>query len=154
MAKQAAIKIRGLRVHNLKDVDTDIPLRKFIVISGVSGSGKSSLAVDTLYAEGQRRYIETFSAYTRQFLEQLDKPEADLIASIPPAISITAKTGSKGSRSTVGTVTEINDYLRLMFAKIGKVLCQQCGQAVQRDSAETISTWIQRLPESLRFMVG
>ena len=154
MAKQAAIKIRGLRVHNLKDVDTDIPLRKFIVISGVSGSGKSSLAVDTLYAEGQRRYIETFSAYTRQFLEQLDKPEADLIASIPPAISITAKTGSKGSRSTVGTVTEINDYLRLMFAKIGKVICQQCGQAVQRDSAETISTWIQRLPESLRFMVG
>ena len=128
------ISLRGVRVHNLKAIDLDIPHRKLIVLCGVSGSGKSSLALDTLYAEGQRRYIESFSAYTRQFLQRLEKPEAERIDGIPPAIAVTGRNTSRSSRSTVGTVTETSDYLRLLFAKIGQVFCRQCGREVRRDT--------------------
>ncbi|MHC5543874.1 excinuclease ABC subunit UvrA, partial [Singulisphaera rosea] len=113
------IRLRGVRVHNLKGIDLDLPLNRLIVFSGVSGSGKSSLAFDTLYAEGQRRYIETFSAYTRQFLEKLDKPDADRIDGIPPAIAVSQHGTRRSSRSTVATVTEIHDDLGLLFARVG-----------------------------------
>src|ERR1700694_3248055 len=115
------ISLRGVEVHNLKGIDLDLPQRQLIVVCGVSGSGKSSLAFDTLYAEGQRRYIDSFSAYTRQFLERLEKPAAERIDGIPPAISVTHKNTSRSNRSTVGTTTETSDYLRLLFAKIGHV---------------------------------
>ncbi|OUW80623.1 MAG: hypothetical protein CBD74_09285, partial [Saprospirales bacterium TMED214] len=114
---KAFISIRGCRVHNLRDVDIDIPRGKLIAICGLSGSGKTSLALDTLYAEGQRCYIESFSAYTRQFLQRLDKPDCDAITGIPPAIAVTRAGGSRTNRSTVGTATEIADHLRLLFAK-------------------------------------
>src|SRR5512136_2504915 len=115
------IVLRGVSVHNLKAVDLDLPHRKLIVFCGLSGSGKSSLALDTLYAEGQRRYIESFSAYTRQFLTRLEKPDAERIDGIPPAIAVTGRGTSRSSRSTVGTATETYDYLRLLLAKIGQV---------------------------------
>src|SRR5208283_5253274 len=117
------IRVRGARQHNLKNVSIDLPRGKFIVITGVSGSGKSSLAFDTIYAEGQRRYVESLSAYARQFLGQMDKPDVDSIDGLSPAIAIEQKTTSKNPRSTVGTVTEIYDYLRLLFARIGKPYC-------------------------------
>src|ERR1700760_858671 len=119
----STIQIRGARTHNLKNIDITIPRRQLVVVGGLSGSGKSSLAFDTLYAEGQRRYIESFSAYTRQFLERLEKPAADRIDGIPPAIAIAGKSGTRSSRSTVATATEVYDYLRLLFAKIGHVFC-------------------------------
>ena len=119
------IVLRGVRVHNLKSIDLDIPRQKLIVLCGLSGSGKSSLALDTLYAEGQRRYIESFSAYTRQFLQRLEKPDAELIDNIPPAIAVTSKNAGQSSRSTVGTATETADYLRLLFAKIGRASLPQ-----------------------------
>ena len=131
------IALRGVRVHNLKSIDLDIPHRKLIVLCGLSGSGKSSLALDTLYAEGQRRYIESFSAYTRQFLQRLEKPEAERIDGIPPAIAVTGKNTSRSSRSTVGTATETSDYLRLLFAKIGHVFCRKCGREVRCDSPQS-----------------
>ena len=112
------IRLRGVRQHNLKNLDLDIPLNRLIALTGVSGSGKSSLALHTLYAEGQRRYIETFSPYARQFLERMDPPEADLIEGIPPSIAIESGTAVRSSRSTVGTITEINDYLKLLFARL------------------------------------
>ena len=124
-----SIRIRGAREHNLKSIDLDIPRDKLIVITGVSGSGKSSLAFDTIYAEGQRRYVESLSAYARQFLEQMDKPDVDLIEGLSPAISIEQKTTSKNPRSTVATVTEIYDYLRLLFARIGRPHCYQLREA-------------------------
>src|SRR5271169_2172854 len=127
MSVVSHITLRGVRVHNLKSVDLDIPRRKLIVLCGLSGSGKTSLALDTLYAEGQRRYIESFSAYTRQFLQRLEKPEADRIDGIPPAIAVSSGNTSRSSRSTVGTATETSDYLRLLFAKIGHVFCLKCG---------------------------
>ena len=114
------IRIRGARAHNLKNINLDIPRDKLVVITGLSGSGKSSLAFDTIYAEGQRRYVESLSAYARQFLGQMDKPEVDYIEGLSPAISIDQKTTSRNPRSTVGTVTEIYDYLRLLFARIGR----------------------------------
>ena len=117
------IKIRGAREHNLKNVDIDIPRNKFVVVTGLSGSGKSSLAFDTIYAEGQRRYVESLSAYARQFLGQMDKPDVDYIEGLSPAISIDQKTTSKNPRSTVGTVTEIYDYLRLLYARVGVPHC-------------------------------
>ena len=128
------ISVRGARVHNLKDIDVDIPRDKLVVITGLSGSGKSSLAFDTLYAEGQRRYVESLSAYARQFLEQMEKPDVDLIEGLSPAISIEQKTTGSNPRSTVGTVTEIYDYLRLLFANIGVPHCPNCGREITSQS--------------------
>src|SRR5215210_7289259 len=125
------IIINGARQHNLKNVTVEIPKKKLVVLTGVSGSGKSSLAFDTLYAEGQRRYIETFSAYTRQFLERLDKPDADRIEGIPPAIAVAQRGSRRSSRSTVGTVTEVHDYLGLLYARVGRVVCRVCGRPVE-----------------------
>ncbi len=133
-----SIVLRNVRVHNLKGIDLDIPLDSFIVVTGVSGSGKSSLAFDTLYAEGQRRYIESLSSYARQFLERMDKPEADLIEGIPPAIAIQQKAVTKNPRSTVATVTEAYDYLRVLFARIGTIHCLTCGRPVVRDTIDAI----------------
>ncbi|MBI4548101.1 MAG: excinuclease ABC subunit UvrA [Ignavibacteriae bacterium] len=132
------IIIRGARVHNLKNISLELPRNKLIVFTGVSGSGKSSLAFDTIYAEGQRRFVESLSAYARQFLERMDKPDVDFIQGISPAIAIEQKTMSRNPRSTVGTTTEIYDYLRLLFARIGKTYCYKCGQLVQRDSVRTV----------------
>ena len=148
------ITLRGVAVHNLQDIDLDIPHRKLIVVCGLSGSGKSSLALDTLYAEGQRRYIESFSAYTRQFLDRLEKPDADLIDGIPPAIAVTSRNGNKSSRSTVGTATEASDYLRLLYARVGRVFCLQCGQEVRRDSPQSAAERLQAEPAGTRFMVA
>ena len=122
------IRIRGAREHNLKNVDVDLPRDSLVVITGLSGSGKSSLAFDTIYAEGQRRYVESLSAYARQFLELMQKPDLDSIEGLSPAISIEQKTTSRNPRSTVGTVTEIHDYLRLLWARIGKPYCFNCGR--------------------------
>jgi len=126
------IKIRGAAQHNLKNISLDIPRDKLVVITGVSGSGKSSLAFDTIYAEGQRRYVESLSAYARQFIGQMDKPDVESIEGLSPAIAIEQRTGSHNPRSTVGTVTEIYDYLRLLFARIGKPHCYQCGKSNPR----------------------
>ena len=123
------IVIRGAREHNLKDVTVSLPRDRLVVITGLSGSGKSSLAFDTLYAEGQRRYVESLSAYARQFLGQMDKPDVDSIEGLSPAISIDQKTTTRNPRSTVGTVTEIYDYLRLLYARVGHPHCPKCGQA-------------------------
>jgi len=139
------IKIRGARVHNLKNINLDIPKNKLVVFTGVSGSGKSSLAFDTIYAEGQRRYVESLSAYARQFLGLMEKPDVDLIEGLSPSISIDQKSASSNPRSTVGTITEIYDYLRLLFAKIGVPHCPNCGRAVQRLSPEEITKKIQNL---------
>ena len=148
------IALRGVRVHNLKSIDLDIPHRKLIVLCGLSGSGKSSLALDTLYAEGQRRYIESFSAYTRQFLQRLEKPEAERIDGIPPAIAVTSKNTSRSSRSTVGTATETSDYLRLLLAKIGHVFCRKCGQEVRCDSPQNAAESLAELPPGTRYMIA
>ena len=133
------ISVRGCRVHNLRNVDVDLPRGKLIAICGLSGSGKTSLALDTLYAEGQRCYIESFSAYTRQFLQRLDKPDCDEIIGIPPAIAVTRAGGSKTNRSTVGTATEIADHLRLLFSKASRLVCHGCGKPIQRDSPDVIA---------------
>ncbi len=148
------IRLEGVEVHNLQSVDLAIPHGKLIVLCGVSGSGKTSLALDTLYAEGQRRYIESFSAYTRQFLEQLEKPQAEKIEGIPPAIAVTHKHTSRSSRSTVGTATETSDYLRLLFAKIGRTMCNSCGQEVRPESPPTVAKQISSLPDGGKFMIA
>src|SRR5688572_24845555 len=148
------IELRGVAVNNLRGVDLDLPHRKLIVFCGVSGSGKTSMALDTLYAEGQRRYIESFSPYTRQFLEQLDKPEAERIEGIPPAIAVTHKNPSRSNRATVGTTTELNDYLSLLFARVGEVICYGCGRPVQRDTSESAAEVIAALPGGQRMMLG
>src|SRR6202044_2306646 len=135
-----AIRIRGARQNNLKDLDLDLPLNELIVVTGVSGSGKSSLVFDTLYAEGQRRYVETFSPYARQFLDRMDKPLVDRIEGIPPAIAIDQTNPVRTSRSTVGTMTELNDHLKLLFARGATLFCQCCGKPVRRDSSESIYT--------------
>jgi len=135
--KKDAISVRGARVHNLKDVSCELPLNKLTVITGVSGSGKSSLAFDTIYAEGQRRYVESLSAYARQFLEQMDKPDVDEIIGIAPAIAIKQKNSTRNPRSTVATQTEIYDYLRLLFARVGQTFCYKCGEQVKKDSPES-----------------
>ena len=132
------IDIRGARVHNLKDIDVRIPRNRLVVVTGLSGSGKSSLAFDTLYAEGQRRYVESLSAYARQFLEQVEKPDVDQIDGLSPAISIEQRTTGSNPRSTVGTVTEIYDYLRLLFANIGVPHCPSCGRVITSQSVERI----------------
>jgi excinuclease ABC subunit A len=141
------IIVRGAREHNLKNIDLEIPRNKLVVITGISGSGKSSLAFDTLYAEGQRRYVESLSAYARQFLGLMQKPDVDLIEGLSPAISIDQKARSHNPRSTVGTVTEIHDYLRLLFARIGKPHCPQCGRPIERQTAQQIVDQIMTLPE-------
>ena len=133
------ILVRGARQHNLKNVDLDIPKNKMVVFTGVSGSGKSSLAMDTIYAEGQRRYIESLSAYARQFLGVMDKPDVEKIEGLSPAIAIDQKTTSKNPRSTVGTITEIYDFLRLLFARVGHPHCPNCGREIQRQSSEEIT---------------
>ena len=146
-----SIKIRGARVHNLKNISVEIPRNKFVVITGVSGSGKSSLAFDTIYAEGQRRYMESLSSYARQFLGLPDKPDVELIEGLSPAIAINQKTTNNNPRSTVGTVTEIYDYLRLLFARIGKPHCPKCGKPVKSQSIDQILAQILDLPEGTRF---
>ncbi len=153
MTAAGQISLRGVEVHNLQAIDLDLPHRKLIVLCGLSGSGKSSLALDTLYAEGQRRYIESFSAYTRQFLQRLEKPEAERIDGIPPAIAVTSRNTGRSSRSTVGTVTEISDYLRLLFAKIGRVFCQKCGHEVRCDSPQSATELLAALPRGTRYMI-
>jgi excinuclease ABC subunit A len=147
------ISVRGARVHNLKDIDVDIPRDKLVVITGLSGSGKSSLAFDTLYAEGQRRYVESLSAYARQFLEQMEKPDVDLIEGLSPAISIEQKTTGSNPRSTVGTVTEIYDYLRLLFANIGVPHCPNCGREITSQSIERIVDLVMTSPQDTRITV-
>ncbi len=148
-----AIRIRGAREHNLKSIDLDIPRGKLVVITGVSGSGKSSLAFDTIYAEGQRRYVESLSAYARQFLEQMDKPDVDLIEGLSPAISIEQKTTSKNPRSTVATVTEIYDYLRVLYARIGRPHCYKCGKPITSQTVTQIVDQILALPPGTRIQV-
>lgn len=152
--KPQSIVLRGVEVHNLDSVDLDIPHGQLVVFCGVSGSGKSSLALDTLYAEGQRRYIESFSAYTRQFLERLEKPECERIDGIPPAIAVTSKTGGHSTRSTVGTATEAADYLRLLFAKISRTFCLKCGEEVRKDTPQSAARILENLPDGIRFMIA
>jgi len=151
--EQDIIRLRGVRVHNLKNIDLDLPLYHFIVVTGRSGSGKSSLAFDTLYAEGQRRYIESLSAYARQFLERMDKPDADLIEGITPAVAIQQKAATKNPRSTVATVTEIHDYLRVLFARVGVVHCLQCGQPVRRDTIDSIVDELFKLGQGTEIII-
>src|SRR5438132_11755116 len=147
------ISVRGARQHNLKNIDVDIPRDKLTVITGLSGSGKSSLAFDTIYAEGQRRYVESLSAYARQFLDQLEKPDVDSVEGLSPAISIEQKTVSRSPRSTVGTVTEIYDYMRLLFSSIGQPHCHKCGAAITRQSIEQIVQNVLGLTEGERVMI-
>src|SRR3954462_15548010 len=150
MSKSSArslIRLRGVRHNNLKNFDLDLPLNQLVVITGLSGSGKSSLAFDTLFAEGQRRYIETFSPYARQFLDRMDKPQADQIEGIPPAIAIEQRNSVKSTRSTVGTMTEICDYARVFWPHLATLYCRQCGQPVQKDTPQRIwETVRQQMP--------
>ena len=147
------IELQGVRVHNLKNIDLRLPLQKLIVVTGVSGSGKSSLAFDTLYAEGQRRYIETFSPYARQFLDQMERPDADRIENIPPAIAIRQSSVNLNARSTVATATEIHDYLRLLLARVGEIRCPGCGKQITNHTPESILETIRTLPDGTRFQI-
>jgi excinuclease ABC subunit A len=146
--------VRGARTHNLKNVDVTLPHGKLVIFTGVSGSGKSSLAFDTIYAEGQRRYVESLSAYARQFLERMEKPDVDRIEGICPAIAIRQKNSVRNPRSTVGTTTEIHDYMRLLYARIGRTFCRQCGQEVVRETAEIVAKRLNDLPAGTRVMIG
>ncbi len=150
----SSLVIRGARTHNLKNVDLTLPAGQLIVFTGVSGSGKSSLAFDTIYAEGQRRYVESLSAYARQFLERMEKPDVDRIDGICPSIAIRQKNSVRNPRSTVGTVTEIHDYMRLLFARVGRTICRQCGQDVIRETAEVVATRLLALPDGTRLLLG
>jgi len=147
------IAVRGARVHNLKNIDVDIPRNRLVVVTGLSGSGKSSLAFDTIYAEGQRRYVESLSAYARQFLERIEKPDADLIDGIAPAVAIKQKNTTRNPRSTVATATEIFDYLRLLFARIGRTYCLRCGNEVKKDTVDEIAAAVLALGEGTRLNV-
>src|SRR3982750_4194283 len=151
---QEELVIHGAREHNLKDITVRLPRHKLICVTGLSGSGKSSLAFDTLYAEGQRRYVESLSAYARQFLGLMEKPDVDSIEGLSPAISIDQKTTSRNPRSTVGTVTEIYDYLRLLFARVGRPHCPICGKPISGQSIESIVDQVLALPEGTRFTVN
>src|SRR5690348_12085586 len=148
-----SIVVRGARVHNLKNIDFEIPHNALTVVTGVSGSGKSSLAFDTIYAEGQRRYVESLSAYARQFLERIEKPDVDLIDGIAPAIAIRQKNTTRNPRSTVATATEIYDYLRLLYARVGRTFCRNCGQEVKKDTVDEIAENILGLSEGTRLNV-
>src|SRR5881296_2058108 len=150
----AFITARGVRVHNLKGIDVSVPTRRLVVVTGVSGSGKSSLAFDTLYAEGQRRYVESLSAYARQFLERMEKPDVDKIDGVCPAIAIRQKNSIRNPRSTVGTTTEIHDYMRLLFARVGRTFCRQCGREVVRETAEVVANKLGALPGGTRLLIG
>src|SRR5437588_1090148 len=151
---QEAIEVRGARVNNLKNISFSIPINQLTVVTGVSGSGKSSLAFDTIYAEGQRRYVESLSAYARQFLERMDKPDVDEVRGIAPAIAIRQKNSTRNPRSTVATQTEIYDYLRLLYARVGTTICRVCGREVQRDSPESAADEaLKKLAEGARFFV-
>src|SRR5438874_4657701 len=145
--------VRGAREHNLRAVNLDLPRDSLIVFTGVSGSGKSSLAFDTLYAEGQRRYVESLSSYARQFLGQLPKPDVDYLAGLSPSISIQQKTAGRNPRSTVGTITEIYDFLRVLYARVGQGHCPQCGRPITAQTREQIIARILALPEGTRFLV-
>ena len=147
------ISVRGARQHNLKNIDVEIPRNTLTVVTGLSGSGKSSLAFDTIYAEGQRRYVETLSAYARQFLDQMERPDVDAIDGLSPSISIEQKTTSRSPRSTVGTITEIYDYLRLLYATVGVPHCPKCGQPISRQSAEQIVSRVMALKPEERVMI-
>src|SRR5450759_2871234 len=146
--------VHGAKEHNLKDVTLRLPRYKLICITGLSGSGKSSLAFDTIYAEGQRRYVESLSAYARQFLERMEKPDVDRIDGISPAIAIRQKNSIRNPRSTVGTTTEIHDYLRLLFARVGLTFCRNCGKEVVRETAEVVAGQIGELPPGTRLLIG
>src|SRR5690349_13819480 len=148
------IIVRGARQHNLKGFDLEIPRRAFTVITGPSGSGKSSLAFDTIYAEGQRRYVESLSAYARQFLERMEKPDVDSIEGLSPAVAIEQKNPTKTSRSTVGTATEIYDYLRLLWARIGRTFCPVCGRELKPDTVQSATDVLLALPEGTRVMIA
>ena len=150
---QNSIFIKGARENNLKNIDLEIPRDKLVVFTGLSGSGKSSLAFDTLYAEGQRRYVESLSSYARMFLGQMDKPDVDYIDGLSPAISIDQKTTSKNPRSTVGTVTEIYDYLRLLWARVGVPHCPKCGKEIRQQSIDQIVDKIMELPQGSRIQI-
>ncbi|HEY6212342.1 MAG TPA: excinuclease ABC subunit UvrA [Vicinamibacterales bacterium] len=150
----ADLVVRGARTHNLKNIDVTLPVGKLVVVTGVSGSGKSSLAFDTIYAEGQRRYVESLSAYARQFLERMEKPEVDRIDGISPAIAIRQKNSVRNPRSTVGTTTEIHDYMRLLFARIGRTFCRSCGREVVRETAEVVARQMSELPSGTRLLIG
>src|SRR5438046_1653536 len=150
---QEKIIVRGAREHNLKNVTVELPRDRLVVITGISGSGKSSLAFDTIYAEGQRRYVESLSAYARQFLGQVDKPDVDQIDGLSPAISIDQKGASRNPRSTVGTVTEIYDYLRLLYARVGHPHCPACAREVRRQTVEQMADHVEKLPKGTRVMV-
>ena len=150
---QDSIVIRGARLHNLKDVSLEIPHEKLTVVTGVSGSGKSSLVFDTIYAEGQRRYVESLSAYARQFLERMEKPEVDEIDGIAPPIAIRQKNTTRNPRSTVATATELYDYLRLLWARIGHTYCPQCGQLVVRDTVDQVAARVLAEPAGSRWYV-
>src|SRR6202034_2829740 len=154
MPQSNRITVSGAREHNLKDISLEIPRDSLTVITGLSGSGKSSLAFDTIYAEGQRRYVESLSAYARQFLGQMDKPDLDSIEGLSPAISIDQKTTSRNPRSTVGTVTEIYDYLRLLYARVGRPHCPVCGRPIAGQSIDSIVEQILALPPGTRFTVN
>src|SRR5919205_789305 len=147
------IVIRGAREHNLRDVALDLPRNKLICFTGVSGSGKSSLAFDTIYAEGQRRYVESLSSYARQFLGQLPKPDVDYIGGLSPAVSIQQKTAGRNPRSTVGTITEVSDYLRVLYARLGQGHCPRCGRPITAQTREQIIGRILALPEGTRFLI-
>lgn len=149
--KEKKIIVKGAREHNLKNLTFEIPRNKLVVFTGVSGSGKSSLVFDTIYAEGQRRYVESLSSYARQFLERMNKPDVDFIQGISPAVAIEQKTGSRNSRSTVGTTTEVYDYLRLLFARVGKTICFQCGKEVKKATTGTVADWLEQQADGTRF---
>ena len=147
---QKNLLVKGAREHNLKNIDIEIPRDKLVVFTGLSGSGKSSLAFDTIYAEGQRRYVESLSSYARQFLGQMEKPDVDSIDGLSPAISIDQKTTSKNPRSTVGTVTEIHDYLRLLYARVGIPHCPVCGKEIKQQTVDQIVDRIMALDEGAK----
>src|SRR4051812_9368827 len=153
-AAAADLVVRGARTHNLKNIDVTLPTGKLIIITGVSGSGKSSLAFDTIYAEGQRRYVESLSAYARQFLERMEKPDVDRIDGIAPAIAIRQKNSVRNPRSTVGTTTEIHDYMRLLFARVGRTFCRNCAREVVRETAEVVAQQLAQLPAETRLLLG
>src|ERR1700749_3298834 len=146
--------VSGAREHNLKDITVAIPRGALTVITGLSGSGKSSLAFETIYAEGQRRYVESLSAYARQFLERMEKPDVDAIEGISPAIAIRQKNSVRNPRSTVGTTTEIHDYMRLLFARVGRTFCRNCGREVGRETAEVVARQLGELGAGTRLILG